>query len=125
MSDAFYQEMVGIAGDLITEYQQGVIALERRTQPPATPPEWDPPPSEVAQYPVVGVVRNVDRRFVDGTLVMATDRMATLPARSLPAGIVPQMTDVLYIDGEPTTIKKVIRVPEAGIIIVYKLILGS
>jgi hypothetical protein len=125
MSDAFYNDMVGIAGDLITEYQQGTMLLERRTQPPATPPEWNPPPPELQQYPIVGVARNVDRRFVDGTLVMATDRMVTFPARSLPVGIEPQMTDVLYVDGAPTTIKKVIRVPEAGIIIVFKLILGS
>jgi hypothetical protein len=124
MSDAFYTEMAGIAGDLITEYQQGTATLEKRT-PVAGMPPWEPGAFTATIYAVVCVVRSVDRRFVDGTLVLATDRMAMVPATALPDGVEPQANDVVHVDGRPTTIKKVIRVPEAGIIIVYKLILGS
>jgi hypothetical protein len=58
-------------------------------------------------------------------LVIATDRQAMVPAYVMPEGVEPMMGDVLHVDGVPTTVKKVVRVPEAGIIIVYKLILGS
>lgn len=124
MSDAFYQDMQKVALEVITGFQQGVLMLEKRTLVAGENP-WDPelPLTEVVA--VVGVVQAVDRRYVDGTLVLATDRMAILPAKSLPASVIPEMTDRLIIDGEPTTIKKVLRVPEAGVIIVYRLILGS
>jgi hypothetical protein len=124
MSDAFYTDMAVTAHGIIDEFQQGTLKLERRT-PVASPVPWDPAEPTAKMYPVVGVVRSVDRRYVDGTLVIATDRMATLPVKGLPVGVVPEMTDLLHVDGQPTTIKKVLRVPEAGIIIVYKLILGS
>jgi hypothetical protein len=124
MSDVFYKDMAGIALDIIDEFQQGTLALERRT-PVAGAPEWEPQPPQIDTYPVVGVVRSVDRRYVDGTLVMATDRMATVPAYSLPVGVVPNMADGLIVDGQPCTIKKMLKVPEAGVTIVYKMILGS
>lgn len=124
MSDAFYADMANVALDVITEFQQGVLALERRT-PVAGSQPWEPDIPTTQLLPVVGVVQSVDRRYVDGTTVLATDRMAILPVNSLPANVVPQMSDRLMVDGEPTTIKKIVRVPEAGTIIVYRLILGS
>jgi hypothetical protein len=124
MSNAFYAEMADLALGIIDEFQQGVLALERRTLVAGAEP-WDPQLPTTQLIPVVGVVQSVDRRLVDGTTVLATDRMAILPANSLPVNVSPVMSDRLMIDGEPTTIKKVLRVPEAGITIVYRLILGS
>lgn len=120
-SDPFYKDMAGVALDIIDEFQQGLLVLERRS-PVAGSIPWEPDAPTITTLPVVGVVRSVDRRYVDGTLVIATDRMATLPVNALPVGVAPQMGDVLIIDGERTTIKKVLRVPEAGVLIVYKLI---
>jgi len=124
MSDAFYAEMAGIALDIIDEFQQGVLVLERRTLV-AGPEPWDPTTPSTQLFPVVGVVQSVDRRLVDGTTVIATDRMAIVPTNSLPVDVQPEISDRLKIDGEPAVIKKVLRVPEAGITIVYRLILGS
>ena len=124
MSDAFYKDMQNVALDVINDFQQGVLGLERRTTV-AGPEVWDPGTPTVQTFPVIGVVQAIDRKLVDGTTVLATDRLAILPAHSLPADVVPQISDRLVIDGEPTTIKKVIRVPEAGLVIVYRLVLGS
>lgn len=124
MSDAFYRDMANVALGVITDFQQGVLALEKWT-PVAGAEPWDPAAPTSQSFPVVGVVQAVDRRYVDGTTVLATDRMAILPADSLPVSIIPEMSDRLTVDGEPTTIKKILRIPEAGVTIVYRLILGS
>jgi hypothetical protein len=124
MSDAFYRDMANTALGVINDFQQGVLALERRSSVAGAEP-WDPDVPTTQTLPVVGVVQSVDRRLVDGTSILATDRLAILPANALPANVVPQISDRLIVDGEPTTIKKVLRVPEAGIVIVYRLILGS
>lgn len=124
MSDAFYKDMANTALGVINDFQQGVLALERRSSV-AGPEPWDPGTPTTQTFPVVGVVQAIDRRLVDGTTVLATDRLAILPANSLPTDVIPQISDRLVVDGEPTTIKKVLRVPEAGIVIVYRLILGS
>jgi hypothetical protein len=124
MSDAFYAEMADIALDIIDEFQQGVLMLERRTLVAGAEP-WDPSVPTTQQFPVVGTVQAVDRRLVDGTTVIATDRMAIIPTNSLPVNVRPEMSDRLVIDGEPAVIKKILTVPAAGIAIVYKLVLGS
>jgi hypothetical protein len=124
MSDAFYKDMANVAHGVINDFQQGVLALERRSLVAGSEP-WEPGTATVQTFPVTGVVQAIDRRLVDGTSILATDRLAILPANSLPANVIPQISDRLIVDGEPTTIKKVIRVPEAGIVIVYRLVLGS
>lgn len=124
MSDAFYADMANTALGVIADFQQGALALERRTPAVGTQP-WEPGIPLTTVYPVIGVVQSVDRKLVDGTTVVATDRLAILPANSLPVNVEPQLSDRFMVDGIPTTIKKVIRVPEAGIVIVYRLILGS
>lgn len=124
MSAAFYQDMAQIANDIIGEFQQGLLALEWNTPVGGVP--WDPGDTPLVQSVYVkGVVQPIDRKLVDGMTVLATDRLAILPALDLPPGIVPSVSDKLYIDGEPTIIQKVLRVPEAGVIIVYKLVLRS
>jgi hypothetical protein len=124
MSDAFYADMANTALGVIKDFQQGVLALERRSLVAGAEP-WDPGVPTVQSFPVIGVVQAIDRRLVDGTTVLATDRLAILPADSLPAGVIPQLSDRLVIDGEPATMKKILRVPEAGIIIVYRIVIGS
>jgi len=124
MSAAFYQDMAQIANDIIGEFQQGLLALEWNTPVGGVP--WDPGDTpQVQSVYVKGVVQPIDRKLVDGMTVLATDRLAILPALDLPAGVIPHVSDKLYIDGEPTIIQKVLRVPEAGVIIVYKLVLRS
>jgi len=123
MSDAFYQDMAKTALGVISDFQQGVLALERQTLVAGAEP-WDPEVPTFEVFPIIGVVQAIDRRYVDGT-VLATDRMAIIPANSLPASVVPNMNDRVIVDGIPTTIKRVIRVPEAGIVIVYRVVLGS
>ena len=125
MSDAFYTDMVNTAFEVVNEFRQGTLALERRTPAATSGQPWDPDVPVATTYDVVGTVQAVDRRMVDGTTVLATDRMVILPTKSLPVNVVPAITDRLIIDGEPTTIKRVLRVPEAGIVIVYRLIVGS
>ncbi len=123
MSDAFYKDMAKTALGVISDFQQGVLALERQTLVAGAEP-WDPEIPTFETFPFVGVVQAVDRRYVDG-VVVATDRMAIIPADSLPVSVVPSLNDRVLIDGVPTTIKRVIRVPEAGVIIVYRVVLGS
>jgi hypothetical protein len=123
-SDPFYSDMAGLALEIIDEFQQGVLELERQTPVEGDKP-WEPQAPDIQRFPVVGVVQAIDRRLVDGTTVLATDRLAILPVNSLPASVIPELSDVLIVDGTPTVIKKIIRVPEAGIVIVYRLVIGS
>jgi len=124
MSGAFYQDMANIAHGIIDEFQQGALVLEQQTRTVSIP--WDPGDTPtINTTSVIGTVTPIDRRLVDGTTVLATDRQVIIPALSLPAGIIPHVSERLFIDGEPTVIKRATRVPEAGVIIVYKLVVGS
>lgn len=111
----FYDEMRGVADDLLGEFQQGVCTLKRVT---TTPGEnaWDDPTEAVATYPLKAAVRRLHQRYEGGVLIVETGDMVTF---AVPA-VTPALTDLLVIDGVERVITNLTPVPGAGTAVAWK-----
>ena len=135
MSDAFYAEMQEVATEVIGEFQQGEIKLETVTETVGDEP-WIVGSSTIT-YVLSGVAKPVDRKFVDGTLVVATDIEVVCSVRAtrthidgaqltpVVADIDPHMDDWVIVDTKRRKVKKVRRIPEAGTVVAYGLVISG
>ena len=110
----FYDEMRGVADDLLGEFRQGLVQLRRVTTTPG-PNEWDPPVETTETWELKATVRTVSVKYIDGTLIVAGDRMVTF---AVPA-TVPLMTDALVVDGRAHAMKDLRPLPGAGTVVAY------
>lgn len=134
-----YARMAATADTLITRFSQGLVTVERVTAEGERPPElpiWQPwePEVTVRQYRLSATVRTVERKFVDGTLILVTDdqvtcsdKMTLVSVNGAPVAeeVVPfdaTLLDTLKIDGKPYLVLKQAPTPGAGTKIVHKLI---
>ncbi len=107
----FYDEMRDVATDLLGEFKQGAVSLKRITKAdpdPSTP--WIPGAETVMTYALDATVRRVAQKYVDGTLIVATDNQVTF---AVPA-VVPVLVDRLIIDGAEHVMKDLRPLPAAG-----------
>ncbi len=136
MAENFYQDMQDTASGILDEFAQGSLQLEQKISPDDVDPDrpWAPVPAPVTGvWQLSGAMRTVDRRFVDGTLVVATDSQATVAVRARRLNqdpepveeITPQMGALLVVDGESRVIKKIVRIPEAGTVVAWVLVVAS
>ncbi len=114
MSQFDYGRMQGTATRLLTRFKQGSVQLRRVTLGTA-PDEWTPPPETVETWQLKAAVRTVSVKYIDGTLIVAGDRMITF---AVPA-TVPLMTDDLVVDGRVHAMKDLRPQPGAGIVVAY------
>lgn len=115
----FYDDMADMARELLAPEDegglgQGDVHLKRVTTTPG-PNEWDPPTETVATWELVAAVRRVSTKYVDGTLIVASDNQVTF---AVPA-TVPLMTDHLVIDGREQAMKDLRPLPGAGTVVAY------
>ena len=138
MSDAFYAEMQEVATDILTEFAQGDVRLVRSV--PGTPDAdrpWLPGIPGSMTYRLSATVSGVQRRFVDGTLVVGTEDQAVVAVVAThietdgvavpPAtvSIEPTMSDSFLVDGVARKIKKVVAIPEAGTPVAFAVVMES
>ncbi|PCI03451.1 MAG: hypothetical protein COB78_10870 [Hyphomicrobiales bacterium] len=131
----FYEDLAETADDIMSEFKQGVVTLVRAT--PGTPdPEepYIPVTDSTETYSLKATVKSVEDKYVDGTTIHATDSMVTAsasmvhthtdgaPVANVVVNLEIQPGDIVSIDGKPVTIIKEMRVPKAGICLVWKLI---
>lgn len=115
-----YGEMQGIARELLTEFKQGTIQIEKVT--PGNGPVYKPGPSGTSFTTVPGAVaRNVKGEYVTLGLAVATDRQFTM-APFADAVKNPVETDFVLVDGVRFKIVKILPVPPAGTVVVYHVI---
>lgn len=116
----FYDDMAAMATELLTEFAQGTVLLKRTV---TTPEEnrWDTPTETVTSYALKATVRTVSQKYVDGTLILAGDRMVTFAVPS----ITPAMTDLLSIDGKDYAMKDLRPLPGAGTTVAYIAFIGA
>ena len=129
----FYQEMQDVASEVLSEFRQGVIALTKTgtvTEVPETP--WLPgtPAAEPVVYTLDGTVRRVERKYVDGELIVGTEDQAVVGVRGRPAGgtgaateVRAEVGDVMTVDGKIRKIKDVRQIPAAGTPVAYVVIM--
>jgi len=131
MSDAFYSEMADIADELLTEFSTGTVVLVRRTRA-AGAEIWTPGARTETRYDCVGAVAiPAGKTFVGSTTVVASDTMVVLSPRFVPEGgdspvaLEPTMDDRFVVRGRERTPKQMLRVPDDGPVVVWKIALES
>lgn len=112
----FYDEMQEVATDLLTEFKQGIVQLRRET-PGVPDPDapWELVEPTVETWELKAAVRTVSVKYIDGTLIVAGDRMVTF---AVPA-TVPVMADTLVVDGRAHAMKDLRPLPGAGAVVAY------
>mgnify|MGYP001168734118 CR=1 FL=1 len=97
------------ASKLFTKFGQGVVSLQRDV-PGEGGDAWNPPVAVPVNYGLNATVSGVTARYVDGTLVTASDLMV----RCAVPEVEPLITDRVIIDGTPRAILKIQPIPAAG-----------
>lgn len=110
----FYEEMRGVADDLLREFRQGSVQLRRVTTIPG-PNEWDPPTETVETWELKAAVRRVSTKYVDGTLILSSDNQVMFAVPDTE----PKMTDTLVVDGKAHAMKDLRPLPGAGTVVAY------
>ena len=113
-----YQRFQGVANRLLNKFNQGPIYLLRET--PGDGPAWNPGESlQSIRKCVPGTARGVSDKYVDGTLVVATDLQCTIPG-----GLIePQMTDRIEVNGQAHQIVRIDPKPASGTVAAYIVII--
>jgi hypothetical protein len=113
---SFYDEMRGVADELLGEFKQGAVSLKRKTGTTPGENEWDPPVDVFTTYPLTATVKRLHQRYENGVLIVETGDMVTFAG---PA-VVPEITDTLIIDGVERVITNLTPIPGAGTTVVWK-----
>lgn len=104
---SFYDEIAGVASDVLKEFKQGSVQLRRDDPTTVT-------------YDLAATVRGVSKQYIDGTLVVAGDLMVIY---AVPP-VVPETTDIVVIDGLDYVVKRVQQIPAAGTPAAFRLFVG-
>jgi hypothetical protein len=117
-----YGRMQGVATKLLTRFNQGAITLTKlATITPGANP-WDPPlVTDPLEYTLEATANGVSREFIDGTTIVASDVEITAGV----FGAEPDLADTVLIDGKTVTLLKVVRMPAAGIVTAWKLLVRA
>ena len=115
----FYEEMADVASEVLAEFHQGVIILSKTVpgEPDASTP-WIPGEPVTVAHTLNATAKPVSEEFINGTTIVATDIEITAAV----FGADPDPADQMEIDGQPMTIIEVMRIPAAGTVVVWKLI---
>lgn len=97
------------ASKLFSKFGQGAVSLQREV-PGEGGDAWNPPSAVPVSYGLDATVSGVTARYVDGTLVTASDLMV----RCAVPEVKPLLTDRVMIDGTPRAILKIQPIPAAG-----------
>lgn len=111
----FYEDMQGVATEVLTEFNQGTLRLLRHT--PGGGPSHNPGPATYVPSNVNGAVSGVSEEHLKDTLIKATDLLARI---AVPANA-PRTQDRLEIDGVAYPIVKVVQVPAAGTPVAFQV----
>lgn len=111
-----YDEMQQLASDLLKDFDQPTISHIRMTQ---NGTGFDPGPATATPTVLDGAVaRGVMRKYVDKSLVVATDLQVTYAGDK----IEPLMTDFIDINGEQFKIQQIVRKPASGPVVAWTVI---
>ncbi|MBH3440535.1 hypothetical protein [Pseudomonas luteola] len=77
----FYQEMAGMAKELLREFGR---SMTLRKPGEASGPDWDPTPGEPIDMPFIGVQSKYNAMEIDGQLIQQQDRKVFVEALDEP-----------------------------------------
>ena len=114
MSD-LYGRLQGTASRLMAKFKQGQVVYTITGAP--TGPEWNPTPGAPVSYTLDATVQGVEADYVDGSLILATDKQVTCAV----FGAEPSLAGTITIDGKVCQIVRVDKVPGAGLTIAWRI----
>lgn len=113
---SFYDEMRGVATELLGEFKQGVVELKRTVSTPGQNP-WDPPTETPQTWPLAATVKRLHQRYENGVLIVETGDMVTFVVHE----VEPVLTDRIVIDGVERVITNLTPVPGSGRAVMWKI----
>ena len=114
MSD-LYGRLQGAASRLMAKFSQGQVVYTITGAP--TGPEWNPTPGAPVSYTLDATVQGVEADYVDGSLILATDKQVTCAVFA----VEPSLAGTITIDGKVCQIVRVDKVPGAGVTIAWRV----
>ena len=116
---SIYDEMQGVARDLLQQFNQGVIKLI--SIGPGAGPSYDPGPGTESSITLPGAVcRGVKMKYVMLGLAAATDFQVTMPGN-----LSPKLADFVEVDGKRLKVVNLITKPAAGTPVVHTVIIRA
>lgn len=112
---AFYGRLQGTASRLMAQFSQGQVVYTITGAP--TGPEWNPTPGAPVSYTLDATVQGVGADYVDGSLILATDKQVTCAVFA----VEPSLAGTITIDGKVCQIVRVDKVPGAGTVIAWRI----
>jgi hypothetical protein len=118
----FYDEMRGVADELLTEFAQGVVKITKVTPGTPNPAQpWVPTMPTAETATLAATVRRVEQKYVDGTLIVGTEDQVMF---ALPA-FVPDMSCEMSVDGRVRVMKDLRPIPAAGAAVAFVAFVGG
>ena len=111
----FYDRLQGTASRLMAKFKQGAVVYTITGAP--TGPAWNPTPGAPVSYTLDATVQGVEADYVDGSLILATDKQVTCAV----FGAEPSLAGTITIDGKVCQIVRVDKVPGAGVTIAWRI----
>jgi hypothetical protein len=115
----FYSGMQGVATELLTEFGQ-TITWSRTTGGTFDPAEGTTTGGTTTNYSGYGALFDFNSNLVDGDNIKATDKRLLLQS-----GDVPELNDVLTVNGTAYTVLNIEELNPAGTTVKYELQLRS
>lgn len=124
MSD-FYKDMRGIANDILGSELGQSDTKKRQTinyvhLTPGNGPADDPGPSGEAAYPLNGTASGVSQKYVDNSIIIQSDLQVMMGYRD---DIEPNISGFVTVNSVRHKLIAVKRVPEAGTVVVWVLVI--
>lgn len=114
----FYDEMQGVAREVLTEFAQGTVNYVKLTR--SNGPVDNPGQPVRTLYPIKSSVAGVSQTYIAKGLAVASDLQVIAPVDPL---YTPDMKGSVEVDGITYKITQVIPKPAAGTPVVYVLII--
>ena len=110
----FYGRLQGTASRLMAKFKQGQVVYTITGAP--TGPAWNPTPGAPVSYTLDATVQGVEADYVDGSLILATDKQVTCAVFA----VEPSLAGTITIDGKVCQIVRIDRLPGAGTVIAWR-----
>jgi protoporphyrinogen oxidase len=123
----FYEEMQGVASEILAEFKQGTVQLVKLLRGevnPNTPWIPDEPVQEFHDLDATvstAYVENASAAYQDGSLIEMSDLIVTCAVPSVPVSL----ADSITIDGKAHAIKQINVIPSAGTPVAFKIFVRS
>ena len=100
---------------IMSNASQGTVVYTITGAP--TGPAWNPMPGAPVSYTLDATVQGVEADYVDGSLILATDKQVTCAVFA----VEPSLAGTITIDGKVCQIVRVDKVPGAGTVIAWRI----